>query len=575
MDAGSTPNTVGPGISRIRRPRPRPRSSDVASSPLPAVSYERTPGAASLALPGTYRRHEPEKTVLYGIVREHLQTFLAQGRGPDGDGYPRFVEHEFERYLDCGLLCHGFALLRCARCGYERLIAFSCKGKLCPTCLARRSTDTAARLVDQVLPEADYRQWVLTLPWTMWFRLAADRKLLGTMLRVYLQTLFAWQRRRGRNLRIMGGQTGSVTFCQRFGGAINLNPHAHSVLPDGLFVPSPDGRLVFTRLPPPTTAEVEELTLTIAQRCTSRLAATSEADGDGYLDPNLAALVEALFWSRNAPQGRRDLPLPPGPEPAGSEEEGLQGKPLCASVAGFSLHAAQSVPAFDRDGLERLCRYGLRAPFSQERLSRLPDGKVAYKLRRPWPNAHGATHLVLEPLDFLRRLAALVSFPYSHQVRRHGLFSGRSRFRKLLPPPPPPRDPLTLAPAVESVAAGGVVGLSRGADRESSPGSRRRIPWAQLLLRLFHLDALACPKCSSRAERVPMAVLAFLTDPAVVQKILRHLGLATADPAVAKARSTAPPLGFELPDRDPVAEGAPCPDGVGLEEDGEFVRPPP
>jgi hypothetical protein len=86
-------------------------------------------------------------------------------------------------------------------------------------------------------------------------------------------------------------------------------------------------------------------------------------------------------------------------------------------VAGFSLHAAQCVPAHDREALERLCRYGLRAPFSQERLSRRPDGKVVYRLRRPWPNASGATHLVLEPLDFLRRLAALVSFPYAHQVR--------------------------------------------------------------------------------------------------------------------------------------------------------------
>ena len=73
-------------------------------------------------------------------------------------------------------------------------------------------------------------------------------------------------------------------------------------------------------------------------------------------------------------------------------------------MAGFSLHAAQSVAAHDREALERLCRYGLRAPFSQERLSRRLDGKVVYTLRRPWPHAGGATHLILEPLDFLRHL---------------------------------------------------------------------------------------------------------------------------------------------------------------------------
>ena len=84
--------------------------------------------------------------------------------------------------------------------------------------------------------------------------------------------------------------------------------------------------------------------MTLAARLTDRLAAASEERGD-YLDPNLAALVEALFWSRNAPAGTRDIPLLPGMETAGQEEDGLLGKPLCASVAGFSLHAAQFVRA--------------------------------------------------------------------------------------------------------------------------------------------------------------------------------------------------------------------------------------
>jgi hypothetical protein len=153
-------------------------------------------------------------------------------------------------------------------------------------------------------------------------------------------------------------------------------------LPDGLFVAdtAEGAPLRFVPLPPPTTAEVEELTRTLAGHLTARLAAASEEEND-YLDPDLAALVEALFWSRDAPPGTRDIPLPPGLE-AGRDEDGLQGKPLCAAVAGLSLHAAQCVQAHDREALERLLRYGLRAPFSQERLSRRPDGKVVYRLRR-------------------------------------------------------------------------------------------------------------------------------------------------------------------------------------------------
>jgi hypothetical protein len=195
-----------------------------ADAPLPRIRYERHAGAASAPLTGAgYRRREPEKTVLYAIVRDHLETFLSEPRRrDDGDGYPAFLEREFRRYLHCGLLARGFARLRCPDCGYERLVAFSCKGRLCPSCMGRRMADQAASLVDDLLPEAPYRQWVLTFPWPLRFRLSVDRALFGKLLGVYLRTLFAWQRGRGRALGIRHGLTGSVSFVQRFGGALNL-----------------------------------------------------------------------------------------------------------------------------------------------------------------------------------------------------------------------------------------------------------------------------------------------------------------------------------------------------------------
>jgi hypothetical protein len=82
--------------------------------------------------------------------------------------------------------------------------------------------DIAAYLVDDLLPEAPYRQWVLSFPWILRFRLAVDRPLFAKLLGAYLRTVFAWQRRRGRALGIRDGQTGAVTFVQRFGGALNL-----------------------------------------------------------------------------------------------------------------------------------------------------------------------------------------------------------------------------------------------------------------------------------------------------------------------------------------------------------------
>jgi hypothetical protein len=64
---------------------------------------------------------------------------------------PAYVEREFRRYLECGILAHGFAR---ARCGHDFLIAFSCKGRgVCPACNARRMVATAAHITDHLLPD--------------------------------------------------------------------------------------------------------------------------------------------------------------------------------------------------------------------------------------------------------------------------------------------------------------------------------------------------------------------------------------------------------------------------------------
>ncbi len=96
------------------------------------------------------------------------------------------------------------------------LVAFSCKGRVCPSCWARRTAETAADLVDRVLPQAPYRQWVLTFPWDLRFLLAVEPDFLSEMLATFLRTVFAWQRLQGRRVGLRG-EAGSVTFTQRFG----------------------------------------------------------------------------------------------------------------------------------------------------------------------------------------------------------------------------------------------------------------------------------------------------------------------------------------------------------------------
>ena len=79
--------------------------------------------------PGVYRRHRPETTALYEVVRDNLETLYgAIGDGAIAVRIPKHARKELEAYLDCGLLCRGFARLKCQDCGERRLVAFSCKG---------------------------------------------------------------------------------------------------------------------------------------------------------------------------------------------------------------------------------------------------------------------------------------------------------------------------------------------------------------------------------------------------------------------------------------------------------------
>ena len=138
--------------------------------------------------------------------------------------------------------------------------------------------------------------------------------------------------------------------------------------------------------------------------------------------------------------------------------------------------------------------------------------------------------------------------------------------RRFLPSPPPRQEIADLetgTPADLRVHGGARTDVeARGEGARARV--RRRLPWAQLLRRLLHVDALSCPQCSTRARSVPMVVLAFLTDPDVVGRILRHLGLPACAPALAPARvaSWEQPSGHLPP---PV----PCADvGVGRVEEG-------
>jgi hypothetical protein len=248
--------------------------------------------------------------------------------------------------------------------------------------------------------------------------------------------------------------------------------------------------------------------------------------------------------------------------------------PRCAQVAGLSLHANVSVPARDRRRLERLCRYVARPPLASERLSRLRDGRLLYRLKHRWRD--GTTHVVFEPLELLERLVALIPPPRANQVRYHGVLAPAARWRAgatrdrrappdaehraapaadlplghapkargvgqpgspapSLPSPAAPDRPLPVpAPLTAPAAPGPSIPGTRST---TSPARDRRLSWAELMQRVFARDVLECPACGGR-----MRVIAAIEQPSVIEAILRSQGLATRAPPTAPARANELPL---------------------------------
>jgi hypothetical protein len=196
----------------------------------------------------SYERHKPEETNLYKVVSENWLTFL-RDREMEGRTVPKFIVKEFEGYLRCGILAHGFGRLSCVQCQTDRLVPFSCKGRgWCPSCGARRMAETAAHLVDVRIPLVPTRQFVVTFPMQLRLWLAKSKPLAAWVCAKVVDCLH-------RHLRVESGvskgQAGCVVFIQRFGSAANLNVHLHIIALDGCYDEKSTGTLKFTNASAP------------------------------------------------------------------------------------------------------------------------------------------------------------------------------------------------------------------------------------------------------------------------------------------------------------------------------------
>ena len=387
-----------------------------------------------LSLPATttYFRHEPEKTVLYRAIQENFETFLKLGRGESEEKpFPRHVHEEIHAFLRCGILAHGFTRLRCQQCKIERLVAFSCKKRgFCPSCGGKRMNEVATHLVESVIPHKTIRQWVMSFPFSVRYALAYNPKLVTGVLSVFVRIVSNWIVKRARRCGVEG-KTGAITFVQRFGGAVNLNVHLHSIFLDGVYYESEEG-LKFFRIPGPTDHDVAVLVRRIRNRVVRYLSKRGYTIDDfsedplAFENPIMAALFGASIQSRIA-LGERAGQKVRGSGATLLLEMSIASEIAVPSVTAFSLHANVKIEGRDRDKLEKLCRYTARPPIALDRLSQTPDGKILYQLKQEYSD--GTTHVLFDPIELVEKMVALIPPPRANLLRYHGVFAPNSKER--------------------------------------------------------------------------------------------------------------------------------------------------
>ena len=455
------------------------------------------------------------------------------GEGADGQ---QLSQHKWKGARSIGLahqLNQQFIeLCRCEQCHAEKLVAFSCKKRgFCPSCGARRMAETAALLTDQILPERPLRQWVLSLPMALRFLLATRPAVLSAVLGVVYRTISGHLLGEARLSR-RTGHTGAVTLIQRFGSGLNLNVHLHMIFIDGAYRSDGTAPPVFHAVPPPATADLQALVQRIAERLGRMLEKRGLLERDAESawlngEPAEAGALDDLIGHSityriavGPRAGQKVFRLQSiAAQPERPERAGRHG---AAEAGGFSLHAGLDIQPGERAKLERLCRYVSRPPVATERLALTPSGQVRYPLKTPYRD--GTTHIVLEPLDLMARLAALVPPPRMHLTRYHGVFAPHSRLRAAITP--------------AGCGAGGK-GAKQDANAEAPAVPKHvAMSWAQRLKRVFAIEIDTCARCQGR-----LRVIASIEEPEVIARILAHRerDCGAAEPELAPIVARAPP----------------------------------
>jgi len=262
--------------------------------------------------------------------------------------------------------------------------AFNCflagTAGICPSCNTRAMVETAANLMENVIPIVPMRQWVISFPMRIRHYLKTQA-ILQDVLRIVVSSIR--KKLIACSPITLNAQIGAVSFIQTFGSTLNFHPHFHLIVADGVF--GTDGEML----------QFHEAFLT----------------QDDILDTQdeIQRRVLKIFGKRGW-----------------FEKEAIE-KMLTYENSGFSLDASVRIHSWDRDGLERLIRYCARPCFASENL-RWNGHWIIYRLSKPTHT--GQTFVQLEPLEFIEKIAAFIPKPHCHRRHYHGVFAPNSPLRK-------------------------------------------------------------------------------------------------------------------------------------------------
>jgi hypothetical protein len=344
-------------------------------------------------------------------------------------------------------------------------------------------------LVEEILPDVPIRQFVLSPPFDLRGLLASKSEVLSKMATLFARAIFRRLKRWAKTEGLSHAECGSITFIQRFTKTLSIAPHLHLIVLDGVFVNGDEAEpMRFIDAPPPTEQEL----LVIAQDVCEKMIRYLKKKG--YLEEDTADAMTATerWFLRGLAEPSGLMPTRMAPTGSGVE------------FRGFSVHAGVTVARGNKRGREQLCRYVARPPFAEEQFRMKPDGRVELTLRSPARN--GQSCITLEPLQLMRRLAWLVPPPGRHQVSYAGILAPAAKHRLLVVPRSPPS--IQLAFPLENMRP----------ERLSF-----RPSWAQLLARVYSIDAERCPGCGDRLRPIGA-----VTDPIEAERHLARLERARA-----------------------------------------------